>query len=610
MKKLILALAAGLFALAPSAVAQTQTPSFRGLSVTNAPTFGHAPVVTTGLHYRSADNYGFIGDGSTSNATALTALAADATARVVAFGPGTFKMGCTTRSFAAGMHLTGAGRDKTTLKFDTGCTFGGDVLAWASKSGGGVSNLTIDFGNPTVSIAKINALVVTAYATNVSSFVVSNVGLINLVDKMAGVGGGATGGFTLSGFLVENSYIQHTPGTSWNQCVQLTTLNTAGNIFNPIITRNRCNGSGLQLDGDDVVATGNDIYNFVFGAGIFAAYATTPAVRASSRYCLIADNLIHDATGLPALDSNDAAHMGIENSCKEATISGNKIWNVGGAGIMNFASRAFLSYNYVRGAGKNTSGVSDIHRSAYAIATGGVGTIESTGEDVTFFGNIAKTDGTSDQLYGLQTGASWAGTLTGSGNVLRGATQGLKIGAATVIADTIAKQVIKKSSLVATTTALEFTGLDTASFKNWRLTCRNVTPSTADKAQVQFSVDNGASWLTTGSYVSQGHEIANGGAAAGYVVTTATGLTIGNSAGWDATQSNPASFEVVAGDLANSVGYKAWRYRGNYRDSTGGAAVIAHGSGYWNANISANALRVNMNGGATFYGACELEGTP
>lgn len=76
-----------------------------------------------------------------------------------------------------------------------------------------------------------------------------------------------------------------------------------------------------------------------------ALVATDP----TNRDCVIRDNRIHDTP--QTLDVNGSAPGGIENNCVNSRLENNRITDVSGAGVGNFANGARYVRNFVSGAG-------------------------------------------------------------------------------------------------------------------------------------------------------------------------------------------------------------------------------------------------------------------
>lgn len=563
---------------------------------------------------------------ATANAAALTKVFAETSGYLVVV-PETpsFRLACGTQYAAAsGLKLYGAGNGGT-LKFNTGCSWTGDVFKWDGKSGGGFKNVTIDTNSPAIPGALYGVVAARASTADIDGFAFENSKIINGNTLAGQVIGYASGGHTLSNFVVKNSYFQMTADTTQNQCILLAFSVGAGSILNPLVESNTCVGSGIQLHGTHPIARYNDVSGFKFGSGIFTVPPAPPSTTYTTTSCDITDNYIHD-TGA-GLDANNTAHEGIEDHCQDSGVHRNRIMNVGGSGIVTFAGGAsFYTQNFIKGVGKGYD-ASAGNRNAIWLAKG-VSADPNAAGNTTWIGNVVQDDGSVDgsgipaMLTGFRVESNVVGQISGKDNQVNisSAVDGSgHLRASRFVftnpntAISVDPQLINFSQKISTNAssvaAMTWAPLDN-SFKNFYLNCRNVFPdTTADKGMLQVSEDGGGTWKTAATYVTTGFDW-NNGVASAVLVTTGTGIQIGNTT-WQTNQAKYANFRVHCSDLGNSTAKKSCRYYdADAQNSTNAANLQMNGSGYWNGDAGAiDGLRLLMSlGNVNMFGSCVLSG--
>lgn len=548
---------------------------------------------------------GAAGNGTADDAPAFTAAFARTDSPTIYLPPGTYRIPCGNYFTAASaVSFVGAGQGVSTIKLDAGCTITSDIFKWDGKSGVSVRNLTIDFNTPMVPSTVRNGVAVWAYSGNAANTVIQNIGLINTVDRMIPLSpGAAAGGFTVSNALIANNLITMTPGTLQNQCIAFTTNENAGRVDGHKVVGNTCVGSGIQIDGTNFVVQGNDVSAWKFGTGIFGAFNNPVISPQSCQDGIIAGNVIHDTTA--GVDVNNTSFGGIENSCRATVLSGNTFYNLGGAGILNYASDSLIEGNSCRNVGFNgpaAGGVGD--QSCIHVAESYVTGAPFNSANVTVTGNKVWVDG-GFPLYGYYETDNLTSRVTIRGNDITGATQNLRIVSPNTSSDV--EYISTKGSLIGTTASLEWTGLDTASFKSWSLTCRQLTPAAAAKIGVQVGQGPTPTWMTGATYVSS-QAYNNGAIVASVTSATDTAIWIG-SGNYDNTATAPANFQMTFGDLAYVAGYRLASFAGGYL-AAGVGYVSTSGSGAWIADTNPiTAIRVVASSG-NFYGSCTLSGRP
>jgi hypothetical protein len=546
------------------------------------------------------------GDGIADDGPAFTAAFARTDSPTIYLPPGTYRITCGTYFRAdSSVSFVGAANGASTIKYDAGCTPTQDLAVWDARSGVVLRDLTIDLNNPTIPASRWSALLFFAYAGNIDGMLVDNVQIINGSDRMFLLGVAASNGYTFRNPVITNSYFSlGTAGSLQNQCIGLTTVNGAGYIKGPQILNNRCVNTAIQYDGTDGFVIGNDVSAFKFGTGIFSSYNDPVISPQSCQGSVFANNVIHDTdTGR---DSNNVPFGGIENNCLNSTISGNVLYNLGGGAIVNFGRGALITNNIGWGNGKDGSGGAGgiTHQGGIGLAISSLGPPFDS-DDVTITGNKMWDSGSGTQAYGYVEGDGFAGRSVVRGNDFRGATQAMRIISPQTSSDV--EFIATKTALTTPVASIEFTGLDTASFKQWALQCRTVIPVAAGKVGLQVGQGATPTWMT-GAHYAYTQTFNNGVSVAPLSNGTDTAIWVG-SANWDASQAGPGLFSFSFGDLGYALGFKIGAFSGSVLQSGGSLANVT-GTGTWADDSNPiTALRVVADTG-NFYGACTLTGRP
>lgn len=163
------------------------------------------------------------------------------------------------------------------------------------------------------------------------------------------------------------------------------------------------------------------------------------------------------------------------------------------------------------------------------------------------------------------------------------------------------------SAMSASISAISFKSLDTASFKQWKLACQDVTPVSAVAVGLQIGEGSTPTWKTSGSYrYAQMDNVI--GTVASASSGTATMFNLGLNA-YNSTQAAPAIITATTGDLGYGRGTKMLNFNVGYF-KIGSGLASATGSGYWNGDTNAiTAIRVIATSG-NLNGTCTLEGRP
>ncbi len=448
---------------------------------------------------------GFVGDGTTSNSTALASLFALTGAQTVSFSKGTFLIGCPTQqSAASNISLRGAGQDVTTLKLSPSCVLPPGMFQWingnasVTRAAIRVSGFTIDLNGATsVGPSSVSIL----GFTGVSHFQVDHVSIINapsftlLVAAVAGTAG-------VNDFTISDNYLALTAtATTQNQCILVSPAG-GGSIGPAWIERNHCVNTAIEFSGAGIFVRNNDVSGWNFGSGI------VEDLNAITHDNVIAGNRIHDSG--TSVDSGGFDAAGLELWGSDTTVTGNVISNVGGGGIVNGGNRQTITGNKIFGVGK--------HSVDFGIFTAYVGpAIYQNGSYSTISGNTVMDDGsnTMTYAYGDQAFAVHGGVSTGvmiSGNTFGAGTLGnvqypfsgtnyaidsisrLGIGNGEVLIGTQGSQF---SNIVS---SLAFTGIS-SSFTHYRLVCDALIVGTlSTDLLIQVGEGNPVTWETA-SYV-------------------------------------------------------------------------------------------------------------
>lgn len=551
--------------------------------------------------------WGAVGDGSTSNGAVFTNIFSNTSPISVVLPARTFRIPCGTYYSAHGPIRMSGQRDSI-VQLPSGCAFSGGTTLFRSDGINGMSysGFTVDLNTPTTPSQVLSIIGGYAFAGNADKFDVTGMRIINGTSPIFLVSAAATSGFSFTNINISGNYLTLSAADpAQNQCILLTTVGASGNLPAARVTNNICMNSAIQADGANPLVSGNDVSGWRFGNGIFVAYnsgSSTP----SATNCVISNNKLHDAPS--GVDVNNVTTSGIENNCVNALIAGNAAWNLGGAGYVNFGDYATYVGNSAYNIGSNGTGASGgaANEACFAAGTGSLS--YGTSNYLTLIGNqCAKTSGSTTQYsFAQYTGYTGITTLRSNSFVGNGVPQALLLqSGATTSSDIVFSSTV--TALSSPVAAISFTGLDTASFKQWKMICRNVTPTSAVAVGLQVGEGSNPTWETGANYGYSQSDTA-GGTVAGANTGTATMLNIGLNA-YDQTQSAGAVMTITAGDLAYAVGQKMFNFTAGYFKTASGVAS-ATGAGYWNGDTnSITALRLIPASG-NIYGSCTLEGRP
>jgi hypothetical protein len=330
------------------------------------------------------------------------------------------------------------------------------------------------------------------------------------------------------------------------------------------------------------------------------------AVTVPSHFgCMFSNNIMHDTTN--GVDINNSVHNGIENSCVNSTVVGNRAYNLGGSGYINFASGAKYIGNTATDTGYvgnlNTAGTEG-DKSAFYVTTSGNGISWYTSKQVSLQGNSVLDDGIGNVKYGYFEVPNTGFDAKLRGNDFRGATQDLVVNSNLGSTTSDIGYTKTFSQMVSAGAAMRWTNLDTNSYHRWKLSCRDLTPTTSDKMSLQYGEGSPVSWLSSSNYKVVQSENANGTVNSSAVTGTGILMGLGN---YDNNQASPGGFTAEWNDIGRSIGNKITSFRGSYNQN--GSLNAYSGTGMWvNDTNPITALQLSPASGGTFYGVCTLEG--
>ena len=193
----------------------------------------------------------------------------------------------------------------------------------ASAQDFSVRHLTLDFNNNLSAHTAFRAL------PNAHDFDFSDCSIINM--RVFGVA--IAGAYN---FRIERNYIKMpVPSPQQNEAISVfpsTSVPQRG-----LINANHCDGSGMDIHGNDLKIVKNVVHGHKFGGGI-----TTEADDAICYNLEIIENTVYDGTGK---DVNDTWCPGIENWARDSIISGNICHNNAGEGIAQTGRRCVVTDN-------------------------------------------------------------------------------------------------------------------------------------------------------------------------------------------------------------------------------------------------------------------------
>lgn len=338
------------------------------------------------------------------NLAAMTKAFAAADSPKIRFAPGVYRLACGAFRAASAISLIGAGKTATTLQFEKGCQFNGDIFLWDSKSDVAVTDLTIDFNTPATPNKRINGLAFHAYSGDTDGLTIRNMRAINATSPVLVIAAAAAGGHRYTNIAITHNYVTLAEAApTQNQCIALTTVNGAGKIPHAVVSYNICINTGIQVDGDYTQVVGNDISKFRFGTAIFAAFRSGKGITgdtATNRFCRIEGNVMHDSPA--GLDVNNVAAGGLENSCYQSVVKNNRAYNLGGAGFFNFAAGTSYIDNLAWNNGKQgpVGANSHLNQGGFALEDNFTESPAYSSQDVTLTGNKAWDDGAGTQRFG------------------------------------------------------------------------------------------------------------------------------------------------------------------------------------------------------------------
>jgi len=167
-----------------------------------------------------------------------------------------------------------------------------------------------------------------------------------------------------------------------------------------------------------------------------------------------------------------------------------------------------------------------------------------------------------------------------------------------------------QTAIASSAASLSFTGLDTNSYKSWRLECRDITPVNATTVGLQVGEGSTPTWETGSSYAYNAIYSASGGTPAASTSTTGGAILVSPD-NLDNSQGEPSMWSVDLSDLAygTSTTHKTMKWTFGYYKSGVGMAT-SNGAGYWGGDTnSITAVRLIATSG-NIVGSCTLTGRP
>lgn len=300
----------GLFA-APPAIGSTTpgTGSFTSLA-------------TTG--WVEATALGFVGNGSTNNASAWASLAANTSAPHIYWPPGTYlSTSCTGVTFTAPVVWKGA--PGSIIKFT--CTAPAFPTGELNSNGQPVYIDGLTFDESTIAnTAGINTTTFNPffYIQNLSAGMwIQNNKFLGAPAQMADIFLNNVQGGNITG-----NYIGHAaPSRNSNQCIAMT--NSGGLNTGIAIMHNTCVNTAMFLDGNGIRIVANDISGWGYGSGLTLGGTETPSVGPG--WMEVTGNYTHSSQ--PWSDANAAHPSGIESWLPHNNITGNVVNTVSGSAI-------------------------------------------------------------------------------------------------------------------------------------------------------------------------------------------------------------------------------------------------------------------------------------
>lgn len=546
--------------------------------------------------------YGLVGDGTTDNYEAFSQIFARTDSPRVFMPTGTYRISCN-RTFVAqsGVILIGAGRGNTVIKLDQGCVLNNDpgsaLFHWQVHPFGMVRDLTVDMNGATAAVNQ-----------NIFLFQGSTFAFLNSEVKGAHaahmhiISASTTTGTSISDMRIQDNILSFVDNSiEPNQCIATTTLGNTGTITRSIVTGNICVNTGMQIDGTHNLIANNDISGYQFGAGIFA-----PPTDQDS-YNVIANNNLHDSGLLH--DVNNVAMQGIESNGNKSLIIGNLCTNLGTACVTNFGHHVLISGNSAVDVGKVASPNHGLCEDA-AFVTPALGG-KTWGAYSTWVGNKARNTGGSTSIkYGYCESGSvgFAPGVRLSNNDFESVSVSWYSYSQGLNPPLVDWTLLAQKTETINVSSIEFTGIDTGSFRYFKMECNAFGPASAGQMQLRVGQGVAPTWQTGASYAYTGIQSSQlGSDLAQFNSSTGTGILLGTG-NWGQSHMNMLTVEF--GNLG-AVDTKAFRFSATgLRAGTGLQDV--RGSGAWGAdNNPITGVQFSaVSGNLTAYGGCMLWGRP
>lgn len=521
MLKRLLFVAALLLGVAP-AYAQEITPnlgcgSFNACSATATSGTSPETIANFMADYRTAQSFGAVGDGSTDNTAAFTAIFGVTSATEVYFPCGTYKIaGAISLSTSHPLALIGQNKSCVTVNFGAATQLAANAFSWVGGTFGEVAGITFDLGNMVAPAALKDFIA----AGNAVTFNVHDIRIINAPALLLIVQAATNS----PAFWIERNDIEMTAGaTTQNQCINVSSTSGSGTTFG-VINGNKCVNSGMLVDGSNISITNNDVSGYKFGGGIVVAADATYSFKIN-----ISGNSLHDSgTGA---DVNSTFPNGIESWASRSTISHNRLWNNASCGVSLGGQYVNVSGNIAWDNGTRT----DAHPQAGFCTEATSATFNASHS---YFGdNLSFDDGANTQQYGyfdtLAANTSditfglnrFSGTL-GSMSIL--GTNYIYASSPDVVHPIAYATAVNMNSAVPTDTAMSAIGPTPSKYLIDSIRVRNCSATAAAAvAQIFTATGGGGTALTTSQTLTNSTTTANTSMAlaAGIATTDVTAST-------------------------------------------------------------------------------------
>lgn len=268
------------------------------------------------------------------------------------FPPGIYTISTTQIALVSGVTLKGPGSGAAVIRAKAQDFTGLSMVIGTSVTDVIIDGLTFDatYSHAAAGPSSWNLL---AFVTSARVWI-QNCEFIGI--KSLGVGVVLNGGTRI--WITDNYFEMPSVVNTFSQAINISASAATPNYIK--VSRNICNGTGIDSDGSFLFFDDNIVYNVKFGAGIAGGGS------AVSGYAAFRDNFVYNCTGT---DSNGFAVDGIQAYFPGQIISGNWCGFNGGNGILFGGNMSNVTDNICIGNGIVGAGRAGI-LNAYAGAAG------------------------------------------------------------------------------------------------------------------------------------------------------------------------------------------------------------------------------------------------